>query len=359
MECSSTQTLCTIWAKASGSRAIPRCKRTRGGAESPSRLSSTGRTLPPPSAASGTPAHCVDLLARYDDGHAHGGLATFTPAEVHFGRGERHRTARETAMDAAFEAHPLRSRRGRPVLGACRRNARRLRSPTSAARRLSASLPWSRYLRVALGRSLQARSATAATRAPSHRHRLRRQAPRAAPRQGLDQPGEEFRARFHLSCVQCFGIVDTIPNVRATHDSQRPPRAAPRRAPGPPAGRVQPRRASLRAQVHRAIHRAGTHLRRVVRRGRARPDPATDARPGGDWPTHAGTAGAGGGVQRRAPQRDQGPRGRAGGHAGHGRGVDRARVREHEPRARAAGRCGAPGRHTAAGSRGAPGEARA
>ena len=44
----------------------------------------------------------------------------FTPADVHHGRIEELLTARQAVMDAAFEAHPERFVRGRPVVAAPR-----------------------------------------------------------------------------------------------------------------------------------------------------------------------------------------------------------------------------------------------
>lgn len=61
-------------------------------------------------------AHCVDFFAWYNDEHHHSGLAMFTPAEVHFGRLEERHSARQTVMDAAFDAHPERFPNGRPLV---------------------------------------------------------------------------------------------------------------------------------------------------------------------------------------------------------------------------------------------------
>ena len=65
-------------------------------------------------------AHCVDFFAWYNDEHHHSGLAMFTPADVHHGRIPGRLAARQQAMDAAFEAHPERFVRGRPVVAAPR-----------------------------------------------------------------------------------------------------------------------------------------------------------------------------------------------------------------------------------------------
>lgn len=61
-------------------------------------------------------AHCVDFFDWYNNDHHHSGLAMFTPADVHFGRVEERRAARQLVMDAAFEAHPERFVNGRPVV---------------------------------------------------------------------------------------------------------------------------------------------------------------------------------------------------------------------------------------------------
>ncbi len=61
-------------------------------------------------------AHCVDFFAWYNDEHHHSGLAMFTPADVHHERVEQHRATRQVVMDAAFEAHPERFPRGRPIV---------------------------------------------------------------------------------------------------------------------------------------------------------------------------------------------------------------------------------------------------
>ncbi|MFT5433930.1 MAG: putative transposase [Myxococcota bacterium] len=61
-------------------------------------------------------AHCVDFFAWYNTEHHHSGLAMFTPHDVHHGHVEQRLAARQAVMDAAFEAHPARFGRGRPLV---------------------------------------------------------------------------------------------------------------------------------------------------------------------------------------------------------------------------------------------------
>lgn len=60
-------------------------------------------------------AHFEKFFAWYNHEHRHGGIAFFTPADVHFGRVEQVLVTRQAALDRAFGAHPERFPRGRPV----------------------------------------------------------------------------------------------------------------------------------------------------------------------------------------------------------------------------------------------------
>jgi len=60
-------------------------------------------------------AHFEKFFAWYNHEHRHGGIAFFTPADVHFGRVEQVLVTRQAALDRAFAAHPERFPRGRPV----------------------------------------------------------------------------------------------------------------------------------------------------------------------------------------------------------------------------------------------------
>jgi putative transposase len=60
-------------------------------------------------------AHFETFFAWYNHEHRHGGIAFFTPADVHFGRVETALATRQDALDRAFAAHPERFPRGRPV----------------------------------------------------------------------------------------------------------------------------------------------------------------------------------------------------------------------------------------------------
>ena len=52
----------------------------------------------------------------HNDEHHHSGLALFTPSDVFFGRVEHVRAARQTALDAAYAAHPERFPNGAPLV---------------------------------------------------------------------------------------------------------------------------------------------------------------------------------------------------------------------------------------------------
>jgi putative transposase len=60
-------------------------------------------------------AHCRDFFLWYNDEHHHVGLGMLTPADVHYGRAEQRVVERQRVLDAAFEKHPERFPRGRPV----------------------------------------------------------------------------------------------------------------------------------------------------------------------------------------------------------------------------------------------------
>jgi putative transposase len=53
----------------------------------------------------------------YNQGHRHTNLALMTPAAVHYGRVNQVSQQRQQVLNAAYEAHPERFRRGQPVAG--------------------------------------------------------------------------------------------------------------------------------------------------------------------------------------------------------------------------------------------------
>jgi len=55
-----------------------------------------------------------DFFGWHNDEHHHTGLALFTPADVFFGRVEEVRAVRQSALDAAYHAHPERFSHGPP-----------------------------------------------------------------------------------------------------------------------------------------------------------------------------------------------------------------------------------------------------
>jgi putative transposase len=67
----------------------------------------------------GSPLHARGWLEEFvdwhNDHHHHEGLALFTPADVFFGRVAAVAAKRQSALDAAYAAHPERFVRGRPV----------------------------------------------------------------------------------------------------------------------------------------------------------------------------------------------------------------------------------------------------
>lgn len=60
-------------------------------------------------------AHFETFFAWYNHDHRHGGIAFFTPADVHFGRVEAALATRQHALDRVFDEHPERFPRGRPI----------------------------------------------------------------------------------------------------------------------------------------------------------------------------------------------------------------------------------------------------
>jgi putative transposase len=54
---------------------------------------------------------CEDFFVFYNHEHRHSGIALHTPADVHHGRAEQVRAARQRVLDAAFVARPERFRR--------------------------------------------------------------------------------------------------------------------------------------------------------------------------------------------------------------------------------------------------------
>jgi putative transposase len=60
-------------------------------------------------------SHCQDFFPWYNDDHHHSALGMLTPADVHFGRVDTRVAEHQRVLDAAFDAHPERFPRGRPV----------------------------------------------------------------------------------------------------------------------------------------------------------------------------------------------------------------------------------------------------
>jgi putative transposase len=60
-------------------------------------------------------AHFDRFFRWYNHDHRHGGIATLTPADVHFGRVNAVLAKRQAALDAAFAAHPERFPNGAPI----------------------------------------------------------------------------------------------------------------------------------------------------------------------------------------------------------------------------------------------------
>lgn len=60
-------------------------------------------------------AWCPDAFHWYNHRHHHASIAHFTPAEVHSGRHLALREVRQRALDRAWDLHPERFVRGRPV----------------------------------------------------------------------------------------------------------------------------------------------------------------------------------------------------------------------------------------------------
>ena len=58
--------------------------------------------------------HCRSFFPWYNGEHRHGGIAMFTPADVHFGRAEERLRERQRVLDAAWAANPERFVRGAP-----------------------------------------------------------------------------------------------------------------------------------------------------------------------------------------------------------------------------------------------------
>jgi transposase InsO family protein len=60
-------------------------------------------------------AFCRQFFAWYNHQHHHWGIALFTPEQVHSGQFEQVLLDRQAALDKAYEAHPERFVRGRPI----------------------------------------------------------------------------------------------------------------------------------------------------------------------------------------------------------------------------------------------------
>ena len=59
---------------------------------------------------------CGDFFAWYNNEHHHSALGMLTPSDMHHGRAEERMDERQRVLDAAFEAHPERFPKGRPVV---------------------------------------------------------------------------------------------------------------------------------------------------------------------------------------------------------------------------------------------------
>ena len=60
-------------------------------------------------------AFCREFFRWYNEEHRHSGLNMFTPAQVHYGEVEELVRKRQETLDAHYEQHPERYRKGRPV----------------------------------------------------------------------------------------------------------------------------------------------------------------------------------------------------------------------------------------------------
>jgi putative transposase len=58
---------------------------------------------------------CGPFFDWYNHDHHHAALGLLTPADVHYGRVEQRVTERQVVLDAAFDGHPERFPRGRPI----------------------------------------------------------------------------------------------------------------------------------------------------------------------------------------------------------------------------------------------------
>jgi putative transposase len=61
-------------------------------------------------------SHCQDFFPWYNDEHRHGGIAMLTPGDVHYGNADQVLAVRQTALDAAYAAHPERFPNGPPTV---------------------------------------------------------------------------------------------------------------------------------------------------------------------------------------------------------------------------------------------------
>ena len=61
-------------------------------------------------------AFCRTFFPWYNHEHRHGGIALLTPNDVHSGRAEQVLAGRQATLDAAYDAHPERFPRGRPLV---------------------------------------------------------------------------------------------------------------------------------------------------------------------------------------------------------------------------------------------------
>lgn len=57
---------------------------------------------------------CRTFVTWYNNEHRHSGIALLTPSDVHYGHAEARIAARQSALDAAYAAHPERFVHGRP-----------------------------------------------------------------------------------------------------------------------------------------------------------------------------------------------------------------------------------------------------
>ena len=91
--------------------------RPRVSNDNPSAKPSSRRSSTRPGSRSASPtstsarAFIDEFFHHYNHHHRHSGIGLHTPADVHHGRADAIRSARQTVLDAAYTAHPERFRR--------------------------------------------------------------------------------------------------------------------------------------------------------------------------------------------------------------------------------------------------------